>query len=701
MSVVSLAHARGSVSRTVDVERGVQDPAISPDGKTLAVAVLGKIWLVPMEGGDARQLSFGTEWQSHPAWSTDGRFLAYAEQHRTGSELIVHALADGTRRSIFRTEFQIGQIDYHPTRPQLFFIEDRNQFAAHLWSVPTGRAASTKQADGSTAAGEDGPRQWTFGQTEAVWSFALSPDGTQVALEHVGERFPSVRDLVVMNLDPISVERLTSSPQVDETSVRWSVDGASLIYIDREEGVEHLTIRSLRQGAARRVYSSPYDGKQLALHPDGKTAVLVAGRKVFRVDLESGKSSPIPFRASFVLPARLPVDLLITNARLFDGRSADVMEQANVEVKAGRILRVWQGAVPARSSKSSSAVRVIDAKGRFLMAGLVDSHYHYWRHFLYSGEDMLAKGITSIRDPGADLAESLNLRDAIEHGLLTGPRIYTLGPLLDSYSYKPMVDVLLSRPESASALVRSLHAQGVDGIKLYYFLAPEVSAAVITAAKAVGLPVTGDMARTGWPAAIAAGISGVNHANNYYYGFVPDTQNPQWEKEPIKVSMARLGLQQYQPRPDPKGPAVQQMLRDMAARGVMLDATLTAYFPTGMEQIRYGLDNWQTETQRAADLSTLTLEAHRNGVQLLAGSDNNSLLDELERYEQIGVPNAVILQAATVNGAKWLHKEREFGTATAGSRADLLLLDADPLQQMKNIRSVALVIKDGRVVSER
>lgn len=692
----AVSQASSKAIRTVIVDRGAQDPAVSPDGKTIAVGLLGKIWLVPVEGGRATQLTFGTAWHAHPAWSPDGRFLAYAYQRPNGTELVVHTRATGTERTLYSTQLTLGPISFHPSGQAIFFIEDRSMFSAHLWRVPTStyhlQYAGRYSEKDVRGGGE--PQQLTFGDKQGERSFAFSPDGHRVALEHVNTPYPSVRDVHVMDLDSLSVERLTDTPHNDESSLSWTRDGTSLVYLDLEAGMEHVTVRSLSDGNTRRVLSSVYDGKQLVLHPDGRTAVMVAGRRLFRVDLSSGRATPIPFKAEFQLPVLDPANLLIVNARLFDARSGGVTERANVAVKDGRIARVWSG---VESAMVPPTVPKIDARGRFLMPGLMDNHYHYWRDGLFLGADMLAMGITSIRDPGAPIADSLNLREAIALGLLAGPHLYTLGPLLDGHGWKRTVDVPLTSPQEAASVVRSLHQLGVDGIKIYFSLAPEVSAAVIAEAKRWGLPVTGDINLTTWQQALASGIDGLSHADNYRYGFQPEAQRLRLAEGPRGFWESYKASRDF--RVDPRSPDVQAMLRDIAERGVALDPTLVAYLQEDATVVRDGLDDLSMSRQYNADLKALTLDAYRAGVALLAGTDNSkSLHDELEMYERIGVPNAAILQAATVNGARWLRKDREFGTIEVGKRADLLLLDGNPLERMQDIRNIDLVVKDGRVV---
>jgi imidazolonepropionase-like amidohydrolase len=86
------------------------------------------------------------------------------------------------------------------------------------------------------------------------------------------------------------------------------------------------------------------------------------------------------------------------------------------------------------------------------------------------------------------------------------------------------------------------------------------------------------------------------------------------------------------------------------------------------------------------------------GGQILAGTDNGPYFDELEAYAEAGLPTTAVLQTATTNGAKWLGKEKDFGTVEAGKRANLVLVEGDPLKNIKDLRTIAVVIKDGRIV---
>ncbi|HEX6039877.1 amidohydrolase family protein [Longimicrobium sp.] len=660
-------------TRTEVIERGAMDPALSPDGRWIAMSVLGKLFLLPVGGGDAVQLTTGAGWDERPAWSPNGQFIAYAHQTPSTDAIMEMNLATGVSTLVREVEGGLGHIEYHPSSSELFYVLTRGQYDAHLWRLPR-------------TGGES--RQLTQTQNWHEWSFALSPRADSVFLE--SGRYGGA-DLYVMALDSLRPARLTETPARNEFSVAWSRDGRTRMWIVGQNGVDTVMAQT-GAAAPRAVHVSPYGQKQLTVDGAGRFAVLADGRRLYRIDLAGGTAAPIPFRAPLALPARADGDLAITNARVWTGTDGDrVMENATVEVRGGRIVRVHRGTPEA-------GLPVLDAAGKTLLPGLVDNHAHYW--FPFQGERLVARGITSVRDPGAAISSSMSFKDANRLGVVLGPTIYSAGPLIDAPGgYHPMVDVAIEDPAYAAALVRALKEQGVDLLKLYFLLDPQVARAVLAEAERQGLPVTGHIGvRTSLREAIDAGIEGFSHIR-VWRDVLPLDAQPQGEDETLDRDRAPLARMQADWWAiDPEGAEMGDLLRLMAARGVALDPTLTVQRVGERDRARFSLEDFATASESYRRMSRFVRRAHEMGVMLLAGTDGGSLNEEMEAYAAAGIPNADILRSATVNAARWLGREGEFGTIQPGLRADFLLVDGDPLRDIRDARKVSAVIKEGRIV---
>jgi imidazolonepropionase-like amidohydrolase len=666
-------------TRIITVDHGAQDPAVSLDGAQIAASIFGKIWVMFIAGGEARQITEGMGWDTHPAWSPDGRFLAYAHQLSSGTDLVVRNLLTGGSNTLYHTEAAIGQIEFHPKGGEIFFLLDRSQYDSHLYKIPT-------------SGGE--AKQLTYAENWHEWSFALSPDGKEALIDS-GKYGGS--DIYQLKLDGLQVTRITRTP-AHEFSVGWSCDGNTWAYIKTDNGIDSVVTQQAKGGQPRTIFSSPYDQKQLALLADGQSAVLTAGRRLFRLNFISGEIMPISFTARFILPEQSKADLIITNARLVDPGSNRIMANATIEIRGGRIYGVRSD---QRAIALPADVPVIDAAGRTVMPGLMDNHYHYWNAF--DGATLLARGITTIRDPGVAISMSMNFKEAIALGLLAGPSIYTCGPLIDGLDgYHPYVDVELNKPEAAAALVRSLKAQGVDALKVYFMLNPEVLRAVIKEARAQGLPVTGHIGvRTGWREAMEAGISGFNHIR-VWRDMLPLEKQPQGENESLDSSKNLIArMQANWSDIDPEGPSIEALIKMMAEKRIGFDPTLAIQGISESDRKRFGLEQFNIAKDSYQRMARFVARAEKMGVMLLAGTDNGNLFDELEAYAEAGIPSMAILRAATINGAVWLGKKDDYGTIEAGKRADLIIVDGDPIKEIKDLRRIHTVIKDGRVAFKR
>ncbi|MEX2528601.1 MAG: amidohydrolase family protein [Gemmatimonadota bacterium] len=693
---------RAADTRSVTVDQGAYDPAVSPDGSTIAMGLLGRIWLLPMEGGEARPLTSGYGWDHHPTWSPDGQQLAYVHDSPAGSELVLRSLVTGTSRTLYGRSpahvtggrswgaaYSFGKLRFHPTNGRLYFVD----FRSGIWSVDAqgpGNAAPELLLEGSGRLGRPGITELS--------GFAFSPDGDRIVVEK--DTTGLWTQLHVTAVDTVDFSAVTSTGRVRHGGVEWGGDEGRLVYLERAGAREGLAIHDLVADDVRRLDLGPFNGREFTLHPHGDGAVVVSGRRLLSLDLSTGETTPIPFQATLSLPPRSDGHLVIINARLFDATGEEAVEGATVEIQDGVIVAVSRAvgatgpvdhAGEAEEEARASGTRVIDAGGRFLMPGLVDSHAHLSKIGMFSQAGVLALGITSVFDPGSYLPETLDLRDAISLGVLGGPHIHTSGPMVDGSEGRaiPFIVPDVNDAETARSLVRELAAQGVDAIKLYAFLEPEALAAAIAEAHEHGLPVVGDQVLTPWDVALDADIDGLVHVMDHKWQFL----SPQGIDDPWGVV-------------DPDSAMMDAFFARVASQGVMMDPTMMAssrFFDS--DEFAAALQEGVGEpdgVHRARVLANMLRVMHGHGVHWVAGTDAGTslLLDELAIYEAMGIPNHVILQTATANAARWLKRD-DFGTVEAGKRADLILVDGNPLERVRDLEEVILVVQDGRVVVER
>jgi imidazolonepropionase-like amidohydrolase len=675
---VAPARAQGPLAsasgRAVDVHDGAADPAVSPDGKTVALSILGRIWLVPIEGGDAHRITGGTSWDGAPAWSPDGRFLAYAQTLPEGTDIVSRALETGTSTVVRHVQGTVPALEYTSDGSTLYFVEQRGQYDAHLWRVGV---------DGS------GAKQLTFTHNWHEWAFALSPDAKQVFL--TSGRYGG-SDLYLLDTDSLTNTRLTETPAVNESAVAWSADGSTRVFVRTENGVDQIVAQPANGGAERVLSTSPFDQKQIALTPDGKTLVMVAARKLWRVDVAGGTTSPIAYTARFELPAQAPPDLVVTHARLWDGTGAPPVDDATLVVRDGKVQAAGAGVA------APEGVPVLDAHGMTLMPSLMDNHYHFWSAF--QGAPLLARGITTIRDPGAPISTSLNLKEAIELGVQPGPHIYTAGPLIDGVGgYHPWVNIEIHDSTKAAALVDDFKAQGVNLLKVYFMLEPPVLRAVVREAHKVGLRVTGHIGvRTGLRTAMEGGIDGLNHVR-VWRDLPPDHVQPDGSNESLDGTVHPVERMQADwTGIDPDGPAAASLIQLMKKTDIGFDPTLSIQRIRPQQREALSLQEYQRAQESTKKMGRFVYNAWRAGVQILAGTDDGNLFDEMDDYAAAGIPNDAILEAATANGAAWLRLQDTFGTLQPGKLADFILVDGDPLADIKNVRKIQVVVQDGRVV---
>lgn len=437
--------------------------------------------------------------------------------------------------------------------------------------------------------------------------------------------------------------------------------------------------------------------------------------------------------AAPALPAQESGTLALTGVAVIDTEAGAVLENRTVLIEDGRIASVTRG------DAAPPGVPVIDGRGLFLAPGLIDTHVHV-RHPAAPEillPQFIANGVTGVRDMASGcegepeegdvcLAELREWRERIETGDMVGPRLLALS----SPPLNPPWDAEIPE-EQARAVVRRYAERGAEVIKTYFRLSPEVFAWIAEEAGRQGLDVGGHIPlRMTAAEASEAGLRSLEHARDFLFdcfaGSAEFRRTAMSQNPPVDVMRAMV---------DDHDEAL------CAAEFETLVRNDTWYVPTHVTRRMdayaddpefrddprrkyipsFAWEEWQEDADRMVALDPspegrrimrgfyeegleITGRAHRAGVGIALGTDagdtyvfpGSGAHDELGELVKAGLTPAEALAAATVRAAEFLRVEDEYGTVEAGKRADLLLLGANPLEDIANTRAIEMVIFDGR-----
>ncbi|MCU1259172.1 MAG: amidohydrolase [Bryobacterales bacterium] len=399
-----------------------------------------------------------------------------------------------------------------------------------------------------------------------------------------------------------------------------------------------------------------------------------------------------------VLPERTGA-FAITGARLVDATGATPIEDSVVIVRAGRIA----AAGPRGAVVVPRGMPTVEAKGKTLLPGLWEMHTHF--SGVEFGPAQLAVGITTARDCGGEFDYLVAQRDAVEkrHGL--GPRLLLAG-LIDAGGLNAFGHVTAETPEEGRLAVRRYHHAGFEQIKLYTFLAPDVIRAITTEARRLGMTVTGHVPRVfNAYEGVGAGMDQINHLN-YVSTIMRTPGSARGEPLDVGTDAARRAIQflkDHHTVVDPtaswgemashsKDVSVESFEPGIAGAPFILDVKFR-----GMQGNATAVQTRARMTESLAVIGAL----HKAGVAIVPGSDTGlvgyGLLRELELYVQAGMTPLEAIRSATIVSARAMGLEKDSGTIEAGKRADLILVDGNPLDNIGDLRKVSWVIANGRL----
>ena len=430
-------------------------------------------------------------------------------------------------------------------------------------------------------------------------------------------------------------------------------------------------------------------------------------------------------------------------------RNVTVIDAVNGVMEARTVLLDGDEIVAVRGANAQvDAVDVIDGTGKFLIPGLWDFHVHLTYDERLEDEMpelFLSWGITSVRDTGGLMRNIVPVAVRMRESDAIAPRVFFAGPLLDGNDVvydgdgRPEIGISVPTPEAARQTVASLAEQGVSFIKVYEMTSPEVFATLVEAAEELGLPIDSHVPLSMRASVAGPDVDSIEHLRNIEMDCTANAEEQMQIRrqrltnpDGIPGAALRASLHTLQRMPSVEAYDQAQCDQTIAALSdtVMVPTLRLNAFALNPpyrkadwndalarlpESVRADWEQ-QGESRMGAgndgvspfgDWSLfLTGRMHDAGVPFGAGTDTPinlsipgySLHSELEMLVRAGLTPLEAIAAATTVPAEYFSIQEEMGTIEVGKRADLVLLDADPLEDIRNTKAIEMVFSKGQLV---
>lgn len=633
--------------------RILHEVRLSPDGQQLIFGAAGFIWAQQLEGGTAEVVykSAGFAWNG--TLSPDGSHLALLETKQGVNSIQILDLKSGTTNVLVTGQSWLWQLGWSPDGRRLVYVDTRKRQIVVIDA-------------------NDGSEQWMIPINGSVWGVRpqFSADGAAVffsdenALNRVAlEKNATPTPLVA----PISglAEALVSQDE------KWLVFRRK-----REIWKVPLGEDPVKDSDVSRV--SELGGENFSLSPGKSNVLFSIGNRVWQRSLANGELAELPLRANILRPA--PPSVLVRNIHILDFDSGGFGPETSILIENGRIRHVG----PETERNIGNDVVTINGAGRFAVPGFFDFHVH---SNFSANAPYIAYGVTSLRDLGRWLpwvAATADRADATSEPI---PRYFYAG-----YS---LVDPNGISASQAAASVRELGNSGVSLIKNYATLSWPLQRVRAREARRLRIPIAAHgMSIKEIIKGITLGYATLEHSGFRLY-------------EDVLGMMASSGT-----RWDPTIGAIYCYCRQFQEEPSIADnEKLLAHFPGADHAIKDSGPLRQWALEMFPDIFAQQIEgvraAYSKGIPLHVGTDSPdnhhlsfpglSVHWELAYLTQAGIPPLEAIRIATRNAAEAVGAAHDLGTLEVGKLADILLLDANPLEDIRNTEKIWRVIKGGWV----
>jgi Tol biopolymer transport system component/imidazolonepropionase-like amidohydrolase len=677
-------------------------PAVSPDGKHVVYQALGYLYLRDLPSGAPHRLTKQTtDFEFYPSWSRDGKWIAYtAWNDQNFGSVRVAPSAGGEGRTVTDKPGHYVEPAFSPDGTKIAYRTTSDGFLMPaVWSretgifvVPTAGGASKlvtkKGAFPMFGASNDRVFFMTFEDEDKralrsinldrsderthlmsafATEYALSPDEKWIAWREKFNAYiaPFVRTGKTVEIGP-DIKSIPVSKVTKEAGewVHWSGDSSRLYWAL---------------------------GPELFEKPLTEAFAWIAGDSVSSRAAQTARD-PAPINIGFSQPYDVPSGkLALTGARIITMNGDEVIDRGTVVIDGNRIAAVGANVAPPADAK------VIDVAGKTIMPGIVDVHWHgsmgsddltpqqSWVNY-----STLAFGVTTLHDPSNSTTEIFSMSELAKAGGVVAPRIFSTGTIL--YGAKAPFKADINSLDDALFHLRRMKAVGAFSVKSYNQPRRDQRQQIIEAASRLHMmvvPEGGSLFEHNMTM-VVDGHTGVEHSipvqkiykdvdqlwSATHVGYTPT----------LIVGYGGLWGEQYW----------------YAKTNVWEDARLNAFVPRRIIDSRARRRTLAPDDEwNHFDLARLATRLNNDGVSVQLGAHGQreglGAHWELWMFVQGGMAPLQALRAATLSGARYLGLDHDIGSLEPGKLADLIVLDANPLENIRNSESVRYTIVNGRV----
>jgi imidazolonepropionase-like amidohydrolase/Tol biopolymer transport system component len=671
---------------------------VSPRGNQVVYQALGNLYIRDLPSGTPRRLTTQNDHHEYyPSWSRDGRSIVYTTWNDDALGTIRIAPASGGEgRVVTDKPGHYIEPAFSPDGARIVYRTTSDGFLrSALWAGTPGIYVVPSAGGKSTLVTKKG----------ALPSFGASNDRVFfVTFEEEGKR--ALRSMDIDGSDErqhaISAFATELAISPDEKWLAWTenFDAHITPFLRTGKSIElgpkmtAVPVSTLTRDAGEYIHWSG-DSKRLywSLGPelfsrDLKDAFAFLEGAPEKLPDAPEKGTNISFSRKYDVPSG---SIALTNARIITMRGDEVIENGTVVINGNRI-----SAIGANVSVPAGA-KVIDAAGKTIMPGIIDVHWHgsmgadqiipQQNWVLYAG---LALGVTTAHDPSNDTSEIFSAGEMAKAGLIVGPRIFSTGTIL--YGAKSPYKADINSLDDALAHLRRMKAAGAFSVKSYNQPRRDQRQQVIEAARQLGMmvvPEGGSLFQHNMTM-VVDGHTGIEHsipvANIY------DDVTQLWGKTRTAYTPTlvvayggNMGENYWYQKTD-----------------VWADERLTKFVPRRFLDARSRRRTMIPDEEfNHINVARVAKELLDSGVRVQVGAhgqrESLGAHWEIWMLAQGGFTPMQALRAATLDGARYLGFDREIGSLEAGKLADLIVLDANPLENIQNTRTVRYTIVNGRV----